>query len=239
MIQVEIIPILQDNYAYFIESSDGTGAIIDPGEAAPIIDFFEKSEKKPDFIINTHHHWDHVNGNTEIKAKYDCKIIAPQIDAAKIKSVDQTLADGEIFKVGADDMHIILTPGHTTGGICLYFKDSGILFTGDTLFSMGCGRLFEGTAQDMFRSFQKIATLPDETLIYCGHEYTKSNGMFALSLNHKSEDLKSRMTQVDSLRAKNKPTVPVTLKIEKQTNPFLKAKSAEEFSTLRERKDNF
>lgn len=242
MIDVQIIPIIpdNDNYAYLIQSSDGVTGVIDPGDAAPIIAVIEDRGITPDYILNTHYHWDHVNGNPKIKSKYGAKIAAPEKEKARIKGgVDIPLRDGDIFMFGSDEVQIIETPGHTLGGICFYFKDSSIVFTGDTVFSMGCGRLFEGTAEDMFSSFQKIMALPDETLIYCGHEYTKGNAGFCLANDKQNPDLKERITEVKSLRLQGLPTLPVTLATEKNTNIFMKAKSAEEFAALRHKKDTF
>lgn len=240
MITVQIIPILSDNYAFFIESSDGTTAIIDPGEADPILQYVTDHNKTLDFIINTHHHWDHVNGNPKIQKTTSAKLVAPAKEAHHIKgNIDIALHDGDVFTLGADQATIMETPGHTAGGLCFHFKDSGIVFTGDTLFSMGCGRLFEGTATDMFGSFQKLRALPEDTLVYCGHEYTKGNAGFCLSQDRDNEDLKTRIEEVKTLRADNKPTIPTTIGLEVKTNIFMKAKSAEEFAALRQKKDKF
>ena len=240
MITVQIIPIIEDNYAYLIQSEDGTTAILDAGEASPIIDVLEERGLTPDYILTTHHHWDHVNGNSKIKAKYNAKIAAPEKEAPLIKGgVDITLKDGDIFTLGQDKAQIIETAGHTMGGICFYFKESGIIFTGDSVFSLGCGRLFEGTPTDMYTSFQKIMALPDETLIYCGHEYTKGNAGFCLANDRDNADLKHRIEEIKDLRMRGLPTIPVTLGMEKRTNIFMKAKSAEEFAALRHKKDNF
>lgn len=240
MLSVQIIPILEDNYAYLLRSDDGTSAILDAGEAEPIIKTLEEQGIKPDYILTTHHHWDHVNGNPKIKSLYNCKLVGPKKEATRIKGgVDIELSDGDIFTLGNETAQIIETPGHTMGGICFYFKDSDIIFTGDSLFSMGCGKLFEGTAADMYESFQKLKALPDQTMIYPGHEYTKSNAGFCLSLERNNAALKERIAEVKELRSKNLPTVPVSLKTEKETNVFMKAKSAEEFAALREKKDNF
>jgi hydroxyacylglutathione hydrolase len=240
MITVDILPILDDNYAYLISAPCGTTAIIDPGHGDQIIAYLDNKNVKPDYIINTHHHWDHVNGNPKVKAKYNIKIAAPIRSENLIKGgVDIPLTDGDIFKLGDEEAVIIETPGHTMDGICLYFKESGIVFTGDTLFSMGCGRLFEGSAEDMFTSFQKIATLPDDTMIYCGHEYTRANAGFCLAVDRHNDALKKRIEEVKSLRSNGLPTLPVSLKTEKETNVFMKAKSAEEFAALRRKKDSF
>ena len=239
MIDVQMIPILEDNYAYLLRSPCGVTAIVDPGEADPIIKILEEQNLKLDYILNTHHHWDHVNGNPKLKKTYDCKIVGPAKEAERIRDVDIKLDDGDVFELGSEQAQIIETPGHTLGAICYYFAQSNLVFTGDTVFSAGCGRLFEGTAEQMFNSFQKIKSLPDETLIYCGHEYAKGDTGFGLLMDRKNEDIKKRIEEIKILRAENKPTVPTTLALEKKINVFMKAKSVDEFATLRTKKDNF
>ncbi|PCI56380.1 MAG: hydroxyacylglutathione hydrolase [Alphaproteobacteria bacterium] len=236
---IQIIPILKDNYTYLLQSSCGTVAVLDPGEAGPVIEVLNAQGLNLDFILNTHHHWDHTDGNAALKRKYSAKIVAPEKEGALIKNIDIAVKEGDIFTLGTERAQIIETPGHTRGGICFYFKDSAAIFTGDTLFSLGCGRLFEGTAQDMFNGFQKIMALPDETMIYCGHEYTRGNAGFCLAHDRSNEDLKKRIEQIKALRANNQPTIPTSLAMEKKTNIFIRAKSAEEFAALRLKKDNF
>lgn len=240
MIRVDIIPILDDNYSYLITAPCGTCAVLDPGHGKQVLAFLQAKDVNPTCILNTHHHWDHVNGNPLIKKEYSAQIVAPALSSSIIKGgVDIPLVQGDIFKLGREEAHIIETPGHTMDGICFYFKESGILFTGDTLFSMGCGRLFEGTAEDMFNSFEKISALPDDTMIYCGHEYTRGNAGFCLSVDKHNERLKQRIEEVKDLRECGLPTLPVSLKTEKETNIFFQAKSAEKFAALRHKKDNF
>ncbi len=237
MINIDIIPVYTDNYAYLIQTPDGTTAIIDPGESAPVIEILEQKGISLDYILNTHHHWDHVDGNPDLLTRYTVQVAAPAKEVRKIGRVDIPLHDGDIFHLGNQEVHIIETPGHTIGGICFYFPNSNAIFTGDSVFSMGCGRLFEGTAADMFASFQKVKALPDNTLIYCGHEYTKGNAGFCLSQDKDNDDLKQRIKEVKHLRSKDLPTIPVSLETEKKTNIFMKAKSAEEFAALRRKKD--
>ncbi len=239
MIDIQIIPILKDNYAYLLQSSCGKVAVIDPGEADPVIAVLSAQNLTLDFILNTHHHWDHTDGNAALKRKYSAQIVAPEKESSLIKGVDIAVKEGDVFMLGAEQAQIIETRGHTRGGICFYFADNAAIFTGDTLFSLGCGRLFEGTAQDMFDGFQKIMTLPDETLIYCGHEYTRGNAGFCLANDRDNEDLKKRIEEIKALRADGQPTIPTTLALEKKTNIFMQAKSAEEFAALRLKKDNF
>ena len=239
MMDIEIIPILKDNYAYLLKTSDGVTAIVDPGEADPIIDVLEAQGLKLDYILNTHHHWDHVNGNPKLKATYGATLVAPEKDAHQIKDVDETLKEDDVFTLGNETAKIIETPGHTMGHICYYFEDAKALFTGDTVFSMSCGRLFEGTPADMFSSFQKLKALPDDVMMYCGHEYTRANAGFCLAHDKNNEDLKKRIAEVKALREKDMPTLPVALGVEKKTNIFMKAQSADEFAELRTAKDNF
>ncbi len=239
MITVELIPILKDNYAYMLLTEDGICTIVDPGEAEPIIKFLDSKNLKPAFILNTHHHGDHTAGNAELMARYNAKIIAPEKEAHKISGVDQTVKAGDTLKLENETIIIMPAEGHTAGGVLYYFKDCHKIFVGDTLFSLGCGRLFEGTAEQMFSALQSIATLPDETLIYCGHEYTLANSAFCLSIEPQNRDIQNRIEEVKHLREKNLPTIPTTLALEKKTNVFLKAKSAEDFAALRQKKDNF
>lgn len=239
MIDVQILPILDDNYCYVIKSDCGAVAVLDPGVADPVIDFLEQHGLRPDYILNTHHHWDHVNGNPKLVKKYGAKIVAPKAEASKIKGAEVLLSDGDVFSLGQSEARIIETPGHTAGGICYYFEESGIVFTGDTLFVMGCGRLFEGSAEDMFQSFEKLKALPDETLVYCGHEYTQSNAEFCLAVDQDNQDLKTRAEDVSNMRADGEYTVPTTIGDEKATNLFMRTKNAEHFGQLRAQKDTF
>ncbi len=221
MLNVTIIPILDDNYAYIIKSGNQI-AVLDPGEAAPIIEKLEELNLTPDIIFTTHHHGDHVNGCNTLIEKYGCDYF-----------------DRSTEKFGDDPVQIIATPGHTKDHVCFYFPDSKIAFTADTIFSMGCGRMLEGTAEEFFDSIQKIKALPDDTLLYCGHEYTQANGAFCLSVDADNAALQSRMDEVKQQRASNKPTIPTTLQMEKETNIFMKAKTVEEFAKYRRLKDSF
>ncbi len=238
MLNVTIIPILSDNYCYLLENAGKIG-IVDPGEAAPVIDYLEMHSLTPDVILNTHHHADHIAGNRDIMDRYDCTLVGPASETARIPGMTHKLQEGDHYEFGDETFRVMETPGHTKGHICLYGEKSQILFCGDTLFSLGCGRLFEGDAATMWNSLQKLSALPDDTLIYCGHEYTLANGEFCLSEDPDNADLQNRMEEVKSLRNEGKPTLPVSLEMEKKTNIFLRAESAEDFKKLRELKDSF
>lgn len=235
--KIHIIPTLSDNYTYVLEGN-GECAVIDAGEAPPVIEFLEEHNLKPDLIINTHHHGDHIGGNAEIKNKYGCKIAAPEKETLKIGYVDIPLSENSALQVCGQAVQILETPGHTLGHICLYFPVSKALFSADTLFSLGCGRLFEGSPDQMWRSFQKIMALPEDTDIYPGHEYTLANAKFCLTVEPDNDNLKARYKEVQDLRDQNKPTIPSSLGQEKKTNVFLRANSAERFAEIRAQKDN-
>jgi hydroxyacylglutathione hydrolase len=236
MIRVSIIPILKDNYAYLLEGNNEV-AVVDPGEAAPVIAALEQRGLKLDYILNTHHHGDHIAGNAELACKYGAKIAGPAAEKARIPNMDILLKEKDRLPFGGEEANVIETPGHTRGHICFYLPESKIVFTGDTLFLMGCGRLFEGTAEQMWHSLSKIAALPDETKIYCGHEYTEVFGHFGLREEPDNQDIQNRLKEVESLRAQNKPTIPGTIAEEKRTNVFLRAGSSENFAKVRKVKD--
>ncbi|PJB72610.1 MAG: hydroxyacylglutathione hydrolase [Alphaproteobacteria bacterium CG_4_9_14_3_um_filter_47_13] len=235
--EITLIPLLKDNYAYLLVDEDGSVAILDPSEAAPVKHLLEDKELKPDTIINTHHHWDHTGGNQALKKAYGCRIAAPAADSCRIEDLDIPLKEGDLLKIGTSTAQILETPGHTSDHICLYFPQEKALFCGDTLFAMGCGRLFEGTAGQMWKSLNKIMALPDDTLIYCGHEYTQANGEFCLTIEPDNTALKERMISVYQTRAENKATIPSILGLEKQTNVFLRAGSVQRFAEIRHLKD--
>lgn len=236
-IEIDIIPVLKDNYAYLLKVNNGETAVVDPGEAGPVIAELEQQDLSLDYILNTHHHGDHIAGNAALIEKYGAKLVGPAKEKMRIQNMDILLNEGDIFSFGDEDVQILETPGHTTGGICFYFPDSKSIFTGDTLFLMSTGRLFEGTPEQMWESLQKIMVLPDDTRIYCGHEYTLDNGEFCLSIEPGNKDLQKRVEHVRALREKNQPTMPGTIKEEKQTNAFLRAGSAKGYAQIRKMKD--
>ena len=251
---IEVIPCLNDNYSYLIsDNQTNTVSIIDPSEFGPCDERIRNKYKKLDFILNTHHHFDHVGANTELKKKYNSKILGFEKDKKRIPSIDVLLKDGQEFEIGNLNFKTIFIPGHTLGHIAFYLEKEKVIFTGDTLFSLGCGRIFEGTYQQMFSSLNKIKNLPGETKIYCGHEYTKSNLGFCLKFNPNNNYLKEREKVIEAKIKNGKPTIPSTIKDEIQTNIFLRyddldvkdalnlknASDLEIFTKLRDLKDNF
>jgi len=214
------------------DPDSGLTASIDSPDAKAITRALAERGWILDYILNTHHHADHAGGNLALKASTGCKIVGARADADRIPGLDTVVGEGDSFALGKHTARIIETPGHTRAHICYLFEADRAAFVGDTLFSMGCGRLFEGTPAQMWTSLQKIMQLPDETRIYCAHEYTQSNGRFALSLEPGNPALLARLREVATLRAVDQPTVPSTLGIEKATNPFLRPASPELRATL-------
>ena len=237
---VEIIKCLKDNYSYLvIDEKNQSACVIDPSEAKPIINFIEKNKIHLKFILNTHHHYDHVGGNKELKQKYNTKIIGFEEDKNRIPEIDICLKDRDVWKNNNFEFKIFHIPGHTLGHICFNFFKEKLLFTGDTLFSLGCGRIFEGTYEQMFNSIKLLKSFDLKTKIYCGHEYTLKNSDFCLIHDKKNLKLKEKILLIKEKLNKNLPTVPSTLKEELETNIFLKCDSIETFSKLRNLKDNF
>ena len=254
MLTITQIPVLTDNYIYLINDPvSGETAVIDPALAQPVLDVLEKKGWRLTYILNTHHHWDHVGGNLELKQKTGCKIIAAQADRDRIPGIDRGVGEDDVISLGQHQARVISTPGHTRGHIVYHFAEDGALFCGDTLFVMGCGRLFEGTPEQMWNSLQKLKALPPSTRIYCTHEYTQTNGRFALSVEPDNRQLQEKMIEVKQLRTENKPTVPSTIEQEIATNPFFRADSisiqktlglesqspVRVFTELRKHKDSF
>ena len=237
--KVEIIKWLQDNYSYLIIDSNNNACVVDPGESAPIVNFVDRNNINLKFILNTHHHFDHIGGNIELKKRYNLKIIGFSEDKNRIDGIDILLRDNEIWSSEKFKAKIIHVPGHTSGHICFHFYNDQIIFTGDTLFSLGCGRIFEGTNEEMYNSLSILKKLPDITKVYCGHEYTYNNSLFCLEHDKKNQILKEKIIDIKNKIKKNLPTIPTTIKDELACNIFLRAKTLEEFSKLRELKDNF
>ncbi|MCP3999489.1 MAG: hydroxyacylglutathione hydrolase [Gammaproteobacteria bacterium] len=254
MLEVHQFPCLEDNYGYLVHDQDsGFTAAVDTPETEAIERALKEKSWQLTHILNTHHHFDHAGGNLELKEKTDAVIIGPRADAKRIPGIDIQLGNDDIYLFGKQEMTVFETPGHTSGHCVYYFADSGIIFVGDTLFALGCGRLFEGSAEQMWNSIQKLLTLPDETVVYCAHEYTQANAQFALSIEPKNKDLIKRAAEIDKLRANNQPTIPTTIELERRTNPFMRPNSitlretiglmdgtdVEIFAETRQRKDNF
>lgn len=227
MLTIIQLPALTDNYILVVhDASSGKTAAIDPATAEPVLATLKAHDWPLDYIFNTHHHTDHVGANLQLKQLTGCKVVGAAADQARIPGLDIPVKDGDQFKLGAETLQIISTPGHTSGHIVYYCVDSAALFCGDTLFSLGCGRLFEGTAEQMWQSLQKLKSLPPETRIYCAHEYTQANGRFALTLEVDNPALQQRLLEVAELRRQNRTTLPSTLALELATNPFLREHSA-------------
>jgi len=238
--KVEIIKWLQDNYSYLlINEKNQNACVIDPSEAKPIIDFVEKKNINLKFILNTHHHHDHVGGNNELKKKYGAKIVGFKNDKDRIPKIDIFVENNQTWKSEDFETKIIHIPGHTSGHICFYFVKDKIAFTGDTLFSLGCGRIFEGTYEQMFASLNKLKKLPIDTKVYCGHEYTLKNSMFCSQYEKNNKNLEKKIFEIEYKLKNNLPTIPSTIKEELACNIFLRAKNLEDFSKLRDLKDNF
>jgi hydroxyacylglutathione hydrolase len=248
------VPCLRDNYAWLaIDREGGVCAIVDPSEAAPVKAALQMRGLALTHILNTHHHPDHVGGNLALKAEYGASIIGPGKDAARIPGIDIGVSEGDAARIGAHAANVLEIPAHTRGHIAFWFAQDEMVFTGDTLFAMGCGRLFEGDPPTMWASLSKLKALPDATRVYCGHEYTEANGRFALSVEPGNAALQARMEAVRTVRAQGGPTLPSTIAAEKETNPFLRAgareirrtlglenaSDVEVFAELRRRKDNF
>ena len=220
---IDIIPCLNDNYSYLIhDEHSNVVAIVDPSEFGPCDKVINKKFKKLDFILNTHHHFDHIGGNEALKKKYDSKILAFKNDKNRIPGIDKGLEENQEFKIGNLNFTTIFIPGHTKGHIAFYLKKEKVLFAGDTLFSLGCGRVFEGTYEEMFQSLKKLISLPDETKVYCGHEYTRKNLEFCLKYEPNNEMLKKKKDWIDLKIKSGLPTIPFSIKDELQTNIFLR-----------------
>ena len=238
--RIEIIPCLKDNYSYLIiDDSNNFACVIDPSESQPIINFVKKNNIKLKYILNTHHHFDHIGGNEELKKKFGSTILGFKEDSHRIPEIDVLLEDNQIWKAENFIAKIIHIPGHTSGHICFHFFNEKLVFTGDTLFSLGCGRIFEGTHKEMFSSLNKIKSLPEETKVYCGHEYTLNNSRFCINYDSKNMNLKKKIENIKKKIVNGLPTVPSTIKEELDCNIFLRTKDLESFSKLRDLKDNF
>ena len=252
--EITPIPCLTDNYAYIIyDDSSKISGVVDPSEAKPIISFLKRKNIKLNYILNTHHHFDHIGGNIELKKKYNAKIIGFIGDKHRIPGIDISLENNEIWNFGKINLKVLHTPGHTLGHICFFFENEKIAFTGDTLFSLGCGKIFEGNYKQMLDSINKIKNLPKDTMIYCGHEYTYKNAEFCMKYDKNNPLLKKKFEDIKKLRSMNLPTIPSCLEDELKLNIFLRCdkndlkinlnmKNQEDFKVfkkVRDLKDNF
>jgi hydroxyacylglutathione hydrolase len=243
-----------DNFCVLLrDSRTGETALIDAPEEKPILEAIERTGWTPTLILTTHHHSDHVEANLALKQKFGLKIVGPAGEAAKIPGIDETVDEGSVLKFGGQTVQVYHTPGHTLGHVCYHMPEAKLLFAADTLFALGCGRLLEGTAAQMWASLKRLSALPADTIVYCGHEYTQSNARFALSVDPDNERLVARAAEIDALRAEGKPTLPTTIGAELETNPFLRphdpairkllgmenASDEAVFAEIRKRKDNF
>ena len=251
-LRIELVPCLRDNYAYLVRDEKADlCAVVDPSEPGPVQMALKANGWRLTHILNTHHHYDHTGGNAALKETFKAEVVGPAKDRDRIPAIDTGVDEQTNWRFGDHNVRVLEIPAHTRAHIA--YVVGGAAFTGDTLFAMGCGRLFEGTPEMMWTSLSKLMGLSDDTKVYCGHEYTQNNGRFALTLEPGNADLVARMKDVDERRAKNRPTIPSTIGLEKATNPFLRTSSAEirkslglegatdvdVFSEMRRRKDSF
>lgn len=254
VLEIHQIPVLDDNYVYLAHDAEtGATGVVDPAVVDPALDAAAQKGWTITHILNTHHHGDHTGGNLEIKERTGCTIVGPRADRDRIPGIDIEVGDGDTFMLGNASAQVFDVPGHTNGHIAFWFEDSDALFCGDTLFALGCGRVFEGTMDEMWSSLSKLSALPGTARIFCAHEYTQANGRFALSVEPNNQVLAERMAEIDVKREHGIPTVPSTLAEEWATNPFLRPDSADlqqtvglvggdaatVFAETRRRKDNF
>lgn len=253
-LEIHMFPCLQDNYSFLVhEPENDLTAVVDTPEVAPINRALEQKGWRLTHILNTHHHFDHAGGNLELKQQWQCTVVGARADRDRIPGIDVEVGDGDAYVFGGCDAQVFDVPGHTRGHIAYYFAEGGVAFVGDTLFALGCGRLFEGTPDQMWSSLEKLIALPDDTVVYCAHEYTQSNARFAVTVEPGNKELLERAEEIERLRKEGVPTVPTTMGLEKRTNPFLRPMSpnlqetvglvgaplAEVFGETRLRKDRF
>ena len=254
MLIVDMLPVLQDNYIFMlVDEETRVCAVVDPAEAPPVLTYLQQHNLTLEAIYNTHHHGDHVGGNLELKAQTGCKIFGYGPDAERLPGLDHPLAAGDLIHVGHSQGRVLFAPGHTRGHVLYHFDKERICFVGDTLFSLGCGRLFEGTAGQMWQSLQHFKAMPQDTKIYCAHEYTLANCRFAETLVGEEVSLMAYKEKCLALQEKGVPTIPTTLAVESSLNPFLAVASLryreligrrssdplEAFTELRRQKDHF
>ena len=242
MTSVEIlrVPVLADNYVWLMhDPASGGTVVVDPSVAEPVLAAAAERGWAIDQIWNTHWHGDHTGGNAAIKAATGCTITGPAAEADKIPTLDRTVGEGDTVRIGAIEARVMAVPAHTAGHIAYHLPGEAVVFVGDTLFAMGCGRLFEGTAAQMFDNMDRLAVLPPETTVYCAHEYTQANGRYAMVAEPDNAAIVARMADVDRARAAGEATVPTTIALERATNPFMRAGSVEVLAARRAAKDRF
>ena len=253
-LEIITVPCLSDNYAFLLHCADsGLTALVDAPEAAPVKAELETRGWSLDFVLLTHHHWDHVDGLDELRQTYSPTVVGAEADAHRLPPIDLAVKDGSVFSLSRDDVQVIDVSGHTVGHIAFYLPESKAVFTADSLMALGCGRLFEGSADQMWHSLSTLASLPADTVVYSGHEYTQSNGAFALTIEPDNPALQDRVADIAKARAAGQATVPSLLSLELATNPFLRAgheavkqamgmkdvDSKQVFAEIRKRKDSF
>jgi hydroxyacylglutathione hydrolase len=240
MLEIIRIPVLSDNYVWLVhEPVSQETMVVDPAVADPVLAEADKRGWQITQIWNTHWHPDHTGGNAAIKEATGCRITGPEAELERIPTLDNMVKEGDTVRLGEVEAKVIDVPAHTAGHIAFHIADEKVVFVGDTLFAMGCGRLFEGTAKQMYDNMQKLSKLPGETRVFCAHEYTQANGEYALVAEPENQALKERMKAVLAARAKGEATVPTTIALEAATNPFMRAASVEQLAERRTAKDNF
>ncbi len=238
MLEVVRLPALSDNYIWLLhDDASSQTVVVDPAEAQPVLDAAAARGWAIDQIWNTHWHPDHIGGNAAIKAATGCTITGPRAEAGKIGTLDMLVREGDIVAIGDHAAKVLDVPAHTSGHIAYHLADDAMIFVGDTLFAMGCGRLFEGTAEQMFANMTRFAALPSETAVYCAHEYTLSNGRFALTIEPENAAIVARMVDVEAARARGDATIPTSIGKERATNVFMRASDVSEFARRRKAKD--
>ncbi|HEV2866650.1 MAG TPA: hydroxyacylglutathione hydrolase [Allosphingosinicella sp.] len=240
MLEIVRIPVLSDNYVWLArEPQSGETAVVDPAVAEPVLEEAARRGWRITQIWNTHWHPDHTGGNAAITEATGCFVTGPAAEAARIPTLDRQVREGDKVSLGGVEATVLEVPAHTAGHIAYHLPSEATIFVGDTLFAMGCGRLFEGSAEQMYANLRRLSDLPPETQVYCAHEYTASNGRFALTVEPDNRELAARMAEVEAARAAGAATVPTTIALERATNPFMRAASVEEFASRRAGKDNF
>ena len=240
VVEIVRIPALSDNYIWLVhEERSGDTVVVDPAVAEPVLNEAAARGWRISQIWNTHWHPDHTGGNAELKSATGCTVTGPAAEATRIQTLDRLVGEGDRVSLGGLEATVLEVPAHTAGHIAYHLPQEQLIFVGDTLFAMGCGRLFEGTAEQMYGNLQRLAQLPSETQVYCAHEYTLSNGRFAITVEPANTELARRMAEVEAARSSGRATIPTTIELERSTNPFMRASSAEELAKLRQAKDNF